>query len=87
MPTSVPETWQQIDARRHVCHSWQDHDWRRITAMTFLIVFLAVATALAIEAVRLVLHDGPGAQRPPASHVDDPRFRSPGSFWSPGAFH
>ena len=55
--------------------------------MTILIVFLAVATALAIEALRLALHDGPGTQRPPASHVDDPRFRSPGTFWSPGAFH
>jgi hypothetical protein len=55
--------------------------------MILLILFLAVATALAIEAVRLALHDGPGTQRPPASHVDDPRFHSPGTFWSPGAFH
>ena len=55
--------------------------------MTFLILLLVVATALAIEAVRLALHDGPGTQRPPASHVEEPRFRAPGSFWSPGAFH
>jgi hypothetical protein len=45
--------------------------------MTFLILLLAVATALAIEAVRLVLHDGSGPQRPPASHFEDPRFRAP----------
>ena len=55
--------------------------------MTILILFLAVATALAIGAVRLALHDGPGSQRPPASHADDPRFHAPGTFWSPGAFH
>ena len=45
--------------------------------MTILIVFLAVATALAIEAVRLALHDGSGPQRPPASHFEDPRFHAP----------
>ena len=63
-----------------------------ITAMTFLILFLAAAAALAVEALRLASHDGRGSQRPPASHVEDPRFRSPassqpGPFWSPGAFH
>ncbi len=51
-----------------------------IAAMTFLILLLAVATALAVEAVRLVLHDGRGPQRPPVSHHEDPRFRSPFFF-------
>ena len=45
--------------------------------MTFLILLLVVAAALAIEAVRLALHDGSGPHRPPASHVEDPRFHAP----------
>jgi hypothetical protein len=48
-----------------------------ITAMTYLIVFLLVAAVMSAETVRLLLHDGRGPQRPPRSHFDDPRFRSP----------
>ncbi|NHC25141.1 hypothetical protein G6553_18395 [Nocardioides sp. IC4_145] len=45
--------------------------------MTFLILLLLVATALAVETVRRTSHDGPGPSRPPSSRFDDPQFRSP----------
>ncbi len=48
-----------------------------ITAMTYLIILLAIVALLSVEAVRLLIHDGRGPQRPPASHFEDPRFRSP----------
>jgi hypothetical protein len=48
-----------------------------ITAMTFLLILLAVAAVLAVDAVRLVLHDGQGPQRPPVSHFQDPDFVAP----------
>jgi hypothetical protein len=48
-----------------------------ITAMTFLILLLLVATALAVATVRLIVHDGRGPQRPPASHFEDHRFVAP----------
>ncbi len=49
-----------------------------ITAMTFfIIILLAVAAVLAVETVRLVLHDGQGPQRPPVSHFEDPDFIAP----------
>jgi hypothetical protein len=69
--------WQKINGRWLSCHSWQDHNRRRLTAMTFLIILLALSLLLAAESVRLVLHDGRGPQRPPGSHFEDPRFRSP----------
>jgi len=48
-----------------------------ITAMTFLLILLVVAAVLAAGAVRLVLHDGQGPQRPPVSHFQDPDFIAP----------
>ncbi|MDN4173107.1 hypothetical protein QWY28_09155 [Nocardioides sp. SOB77] len=45
--------------------------------MTVLILFLLLATALAVETVRRTRHDGPGPSRPPASRFEDPQFRSP----------
>ncbi len=61
-----------------LCHSWQDRDSAQITAMTFSVLLLAASRRpSAVEAVRLVLHDGPGPQRPPASHFEDPRFHAP----------
>lgn len=51
-----------------------------ITAMTFLMILLAVVALLSIEAIRLLIHDGRGPQRPPVSHFEDPRFRSPAQF-------
>ena len=50
-----------------------------ITAMFILIITLAVAVVLTIATIRLVLHDGPGAQRPPASHFTDSAFLPPGA--------
>jgi hypothetical protein len=48
-----------------------------ITAMTYLILLLLVAAVMSAATIRLLLHDGRGPQRPPASHFDDPQFRSP----------
>jgi hypothetical protein len=48
-----------------------------ITAMTFLMILLVVSALMAVETVRVVFHDGRGPQRPPSSHFQDPRFRSP----------
>ena len=46
--------------------------------MTYLMIFAVVAVLLSAETVRLALRDGRGPQRPPRSHLDDPRFKSPG---------
>jgi hypothetical protein len=45
--------------------------------MTFLVLLALVAGFLVVTAVRLSLHDGPGPQRPPASHPVDARFAPP----------
>ena len=45
--------------------------------MTFIFILLAVAVLLSADTVRRVLHDGPGPQRPPASHFQDPDFIAP----------
>ena len=47
-----------------------------ITAMTALLIILAIAVVLTIQTVRLALHDGMGST-PPRSHFDDPQFRAP----------
>lgn len=48
-----------------------------ITAMTALILILAIAVVLSISTIRLALHDGLGSTQPPRSHFDDPQFRAP----------
>jgi hypothetical protein len=75
----VRPIWQKINGVCHSCHSWRDLDGGMITAMTYLMVFLLVAVVVSFETIRLVFHDGRGAQRPPRSHFEDPRFRSPGA--------
>lgn len=45
--------------------------------MTFLILLLLVAAALAAATFRLVRHDGVGPQRRPVSHFEDARFLPP----------
>ena len=45
--------------------------------MTFLMILLLVAAALAAATIRSIAHDGRGPLRPPMSHADDPRFRAP----------
>ena len=46
--------------------------------MTYLMILLAIAVAMSAETIRLAVRDGRGPQRPPRSHLDDPRFKSPG---------
>ena len=48
-----------------------------ITAMTFIILLLAVAAVLSAATVRRVFTDGQGSQRPPVSHFQDPDFTAP----------
>ena len=48
-----------------------------ITAMTYVLMFAVIAALLAFEAVRLMIRDGRGPQRPPSSHYEDPRFVAP----------
>lgn len=69
--------WQKINAGWHICHSWPYHVRRMITAMTYLILLTALALVLSAETLRMIWHDGRGPQRPPQSHFEDPRFRSP----------
>jgi hypothetical protein len=45
--------------------------------MTYLMILAVVAVLLSAETIRLAIHDGRGPQRPPRSHLDDARFRSP----------
>lgn len=71
--------WQQINVRWLFCHWWRDLDRRSITAMTFLMIALAVAVLLMIATIRAIRHDGFGPQRPPASHFEDDRFLSFGA--------
>ncbi len=62
--------WQQINVGRHTCHWWQETIRRRITAMTLLILFLAL-TSLLVLLVRVVGHDGYGSNPAPRSHRPD----------------
>jgi hypothetical protein len=81
MSAIMTEHWQKIDGQWHPCHSWPDLVGRRITAMSLLILILAVAglTALAWGGLYLyefVTHDGYGRltahHHPPRSHPRDP---------------
>lgn len=45
--------------------------------MTFLIILLVIAAAMAVATIRSITHDGRGPLRPPTSHWDDTRFRAP----------
>jgi hypothetical protein len=47
-----------------------------ITAMTFLLLLLAVAVLMGTDTVRRMWRDGSGPTQPPASHFQDPRFLS-----------
>ncbi len=52
----MPQPWQEINARRHYCHSWPEQDERMITAMTTFLFALAL-TALVALLVRYARHD------------------------------
>jgi hypothetical protein len=73
----VPQPWQEINYRCLSCHSWQDRDDCMITAMTYLLIILVIAAALAARTIDLLLHDGRGPAAPPQSHFQDPQFASP----------
>ena len=73
----MAQGWQKINAVWHSCHSWQDHVGGMITAMTFIIILLAVAALLSADTVRRVITDGRGPQRPPVSHFQDTDFIAP----------
>jgi hypothetical protein len=76
MAAILPPNWQKINAACLFCHSWQDQDRRRITAMTTVTLVL---TALALVAtfgylVRMIAGDGYGhraASGLPRSHRPD----------------
>ena len=73
----VTQGWQKINVWWHSCHSWQESVGGMITAMTFLLILLAVAVLLSVETVRRVITDGQGPQRPPVSHFQDTDFIAP----------
>jgi hypothetical protein len=73
----VDHGWQKINGACHSCHSWQESIGDMITAMTFIILLLAVAALLSAETVRRVITDGRGPQRPPVSHFLDTDFIAP----------
>jgi len=74
-PTLHP-FWQKINHACHLCHCWQDHVRRRITAMTTTtLVMILVLAAWTFLLVRMIRNDGSGrstsAQQPPRSHEPD----------------
>ncbi len=73
----VTHCWQKINVVWHSCHSWQESFGGMITAMTFLLILLAVAVLLSADTVRRVITDGRGPSRPPVSHFEDPSFIAP----------
>jgi hypothetical protein len=45
--------------------------------MTYLLILLVIAAALALRTIDLLRHDGRGPAAPPSSHFQDPQFSSP----------
>ena len=79
-PECSEKVWQEVAEACHHCHCWLHLNGRIVTAMTTLLVLLAVIAGVAIiAALRDVLfHDGSHSFRqPPTSHYPDrfdPRF-------------
>jgi hypothetical protein len=48
-----------------------------ITAMTFILIILVIAAAMAAGTINMLIHDGRGPAGPPKSHFQDPQFSSP----------
>jgi len=67
--------WQEINAPGQSCHWWRDLSYPIITAMTEVIVLLALAvllaTALSLTLLQLVGSDGYGHRPAPRSREDD----------------
>ena len=72
----VADDWQKINAAWQSCHSWQDVWHSMITAMTFLMILLALAIVAIAATLRDVLTDR-GRPHAPTSHFEDPTFRAP----------
>ncbi len=47
--------------------------------MTYLLIILVIAVAMAARTIDLLLHDGRGPAAPPSSHFQDSQFAAPGS--------
>lgn len=69
----VDHIWQKINAGCHSCHSWQDHVWSMITAMTSILLVLALAVIVAGLAglVSYARHDRFASGRNRAVRPDD----------------
>jgi hypothetical protein len=67
------EDWQKIDGHCHFCHSWQERDERRITAMTELIIFWTIVfvVAVVLSTLRDIYDDGLSRRQPPPSDYPD----------------
>lgn len=76
MAGSLQRFWQKINGYCHFCHWWQNHKERSITAMTFLMIFVALAIIASVATLRDVFGDG-GRPKAPTSHFEDPTFRAP----------
>jgi len=70
---SVARSWLDLDDWRLSCHSWQRFAVRRLSAMTTLLILLALLTLTVWLATRLrdwLRQDGLGHRPPPRSHHD-----------------
>jgi hypothetical protein len=76
-PILRPE-WQKINAYCLFCHSWQDQDRRRITAMTTLTLILIASALIATFGYLAALIHGDGYGRRAASGL--PRSHRPDVF-------
>ena len=45
--------------------------------MTYLLIILVIAVAMAARTIALLVHDGRGPAAPPRSHFQDPQFTAP----------
>jgi hypothetical protein len=72
MTASLPQSWQEINDQWHICHWWQDHGRRMITAMTLIFLLLIAAVAAVAGTMHTIAHDNRGATPPPPSHLIDP---------------
>lgn len=71
----MAQDWQKIDGAWLVCHSWQDVEGSRITAMTTVLVLALLLTAAVWATVRWLSSDGYGRRDDPSElrewHVAD----------------
>jgi hypothetical protein len=73
MPVACHATWRDVDGVGQSCHSWRQVDESSISAMTTLLLLLALLTLTAWLGARLydwLRTDGLGRRRPPRDHHD-----------------